>query len=279
MERLMLNTHKLSDRVNAMNKRPVHLAFCPDGNRKYARNVGLTYEQSYKKGIQVLKNMLILCLQERIPIMSTWITSLENWNRPDSDLKLLNDLIENTLSDIDFFMANGIRFNPMGDLNGFPIIPKMLIDVIEDVAKLTKNNTELIFNAGFNYTGRQEIMRAMQYSMKDIQDGKRLITDFDYVNTHKPFFHPNEQLFEKYLYTNGLPDVDLMVYTGYYAGQWGCAFLLWQSMHAYIINAGVPWPLLTMAQVQSYLDEYAEIYDARLALLGKEKLNNDWSIH
>jgi undecaprenyl diphosphate synthase len=216
---------------------PNHIAFIMDGNGRWAEQRGLPRLEGHRAGIENTRSV-IKCLGEyHIKYVTLYSFSTENWNRPKNEvnglLKILGESIEKETAELH---KNGVRLRHIGRLER---LPQSLILAIEMAIELTKNNTEMTLSLAFDYGGRTEILDAVcNIIAKDI-----------------PPQDINEKLFNSYLYTADLPDVDLVVRTG---GDLRISnFLLWQSAYSEYYFTKVLWPDFNAKEVEKALTSYS----------------------
>jgi undecaprenyl diphosphate synthase len=216
---------------------PNHIAFIMDGNGRWAEQRGLPRLEGHRAGIENTRSV-IKCLGEyHIKYVTLYSFSTENWNRPKNEvnglLKILGESIEKETAELH---KNGVRLRHIGRLER---LPQSLILAIEMAIELTKNNTEMTLSLAFDYGGRAEILDAVcNIIAKDI-----------------PPQDINEKLFNSYLYTTDLPDVDLVIRTG---GDLRISnFLLWQSAYSEYYFTKVLWPDFNAREVEKALTSYS----------------------
>ncbi len=198
-----------------------HAAIIMDGNRTWATEHGLPKLMGHTEAIKAGKRMLRGAIERKIPYLTAWILSTENLNRSEEELAHLFSLIEKVPEFFDEFMEHNMRFNTIGDLSR---IPEKAQKTLNDFKEKTSNNNGLVFSLAVAYGGRDEIVRATR---KIIDQGL------------KPE-EVNEESFEKFLDTAGIPEVDLIIRTGGHQRLSG--YLPWQSTYAEIYFTSVRFP-------------------------------------
>lgn len=173
----------------------------------------------------------------QIKCVTVYTFSTENWSRPDDEVKGLFRLSEDRINkDLPGFHKRGIRLRHLGRLHE---LPPSLQEAINKGVGLTKNNTGMTFNLAFNYGGRAEIL-----------DAVRRIT----ASTISPE-KIDEKLFSSYLYTAGLPEVDLLIRTGDELRL--SNFLIWQTAYSEYYFTKVLWPDFNNQEVDKALLAYS----------------------
>jgi len=217
---------------------PNHVAIVPDGNGRWAEQRGLPRLEGHQAGAKNMWRMIKYLNEYPIKYVTLYGFSTENWNRPGEEViglfHLLKEHIEKEMPEIH---KRGIRLRHLGRLEELP--PSLQI-TINSAIKLTKNNTGMTLNLAFNYGGRAEIVDSV----------RRLIAD------GIPPQKIDEKLFNSYLYTAGLPDVDLVIRT---ADELRLSnFLIWQSAYSEYYFSKVLWPDFDKKEVDKALLAYSQ---------------------
>jgi undecaprenyl diphosphate synthase len=217
---------------------PTHVAIVPDGNGRWAERRGLPRLHGHQAGAENMYNMVRYFNEYPIKCISLYGFSTENWTRPETEVKGLFKLLEEFIDKyLDAINVRGIKLVHSGRLYQ---LPDNLQQAITRAVKVTKNNDRMILNVAFNYGGRAEIVDA----------ARRLLTD-----GHKPE-DLDEPTFSKYLYTAGLPDVDLLIRTGDETRL--SNFLLWQTAYSEYHFTKVLWPDIRKKDVDKALLAYSQ---------------------
>ena len=184
---------------------PTHVALIMDGNGRWGKSRGLTRSEGHYAGTKTMEEIIDSSAEQGIKVLTLYAFSTENWKRPKDEVNYLMSLpIKFFNQKLPEFMRRNIKILISGDIEGLP--------------KKTKNNTGLIVNFALNYSSRSEILQAIYRVLKDAKENGLSIDDLDEVT------------FEKYLYTRGLPDPDVVIRTG---GEKRISnFLMWQSSEA-----------------------------------------------
>ncbi|MBC7259565.1 MAG: di-trans,poly-cis-decaprenylcistransferase [Chloroflexi bacterium] len=208
-----------------------------DGNGRWAQARGLPRLAGHRAGTENLRRILQACADFGIEVLTVYAFSTENWARPEEEVKgLMALLMQYVRHELDNLDRNGVQIRHSGKVEG--ISPDILHE-IERAVERTRHNSKIILNVAFNYGGRAEIVEATR---RMIRDGVKPdeVTD---------------ALFERYLYTAGLPDPDLIIRT---AGEMRLSnFLLWQAAYAEYYSSPVYWPDFNEAELYKALAEYA----------------------
>lgn len=219
-----------------LKKLPEHIGFIIDGNGRWAQQRGLPRTKGHEAGVKNLDLVLQECFYHyNIPIVSIYAFSTENWNRPKSELDYLFKYLTNYLRVNDFVKKYPhVRLNIMGDYTKFPAA---LVKNAEKVSAATKDETQFILNLGINYSGQDELVRAVNLML---QDGLEPTVERSTI--------------EKYLYTQGQPLLDFVVRTS--GEQRLSNFMLWQVSYAELYFPKIHWPDFGKADLHTALLEY-----------------------
>ena len=203
-----------------------HIAFIMDGNGRRAKKRLLPRTAGHKEGCKRIIENIRSCQKFGIKAVSLYAFSTENWNRPQKEIDLLFEYLKDFFNDyIDEFLEKGVRVMVSGEISRLPFETQ---EVIKKGIELTKDCSSLVFNICLNYGSRQEIVRAAKLFAEDVKNGNANIDDLD-----------NES-FKKYLYTNGLPEIDLVIRT---SGENRLSnFLLYQLAYAEFVFTPIHWP-------------------------------------
>ncbi len=219
-----------------MEKIPYHIAIIPDGNRRWARENGLSTFYGHKTGIENFKKKNCFARKKGIKVLTFFAFSTENWKRQKTEVDYLIRLFKRTLNKyIDDVHREGIRLIITGDKKG---LPKDFREAVYKSEKLTQNNKNGILNLALNYGGRREILGAV----------KKILID-------KPS-NINENIFKKYLWTENIPDPDLIIRTG---GEKRISnFLLWEMAYSELYFSRKYWPDFTTKDFSRILSDFAK---------------------
>jgi len=216
----------LQEELKKSGKLPIHIAIIMDGNGRWALEKNLPRLEGHRQGIESVRDIVKAASQIGIKYLTLYAFSLENWKRPASEVNGLMKLLEIYLrQEIDELHRNNVRLKTIGKFNSLPkVVQKLLKNSIEK----TKNNSGLTLTLALSYSGRWDILRAVQMIGLDIRRGKISPEDI------------NEKLFSSYLLTNDLPDADLLIRT---SGEMRLSnFLLWEMAYGEIYITNNYWP-------------------------------------
>ncbi len=201
-----------------------------DGNGRWAKERGLPRLAGHRAGTKNIRRVLEASVDLGIKALTIYAFSTENWGRPRPEvmhlMRLISDGIRNELDELD---ARGVQIRHSGRLAG---VSDYLQKQIRSAVERTSHNDTIILNVAFNYGGRAEIVDAIKHIM---QEGV-------------PADAVNEEVVDRYLYTSGMPDPDLIVRTG---GEYRLSnFLIWQAAYAEYYATPTYWPDFDEAELQ-----------------------------
>lgn len=221
---------------------PRHIALIPDGNRRWARERGLSTREGYEAGLKQILSIIDACNQRRIEVLTGWALSTDNLKRDPKQVKELVGAFENFLrKNKDRFLKNGIRLRFSGRRDR---LPKSLLKLMKETEELTRKNKGIIVNFAVDYGGRDELIRTMKQIAADAKNEA---------------LSPNsitEDLISSYLDTEGLPDPDLVIRT---SGEFRLSgYLPWQVRYAELFFTPVLFPDFTPQHLHKALLEYSK---------------------
>lgn len=215
---------------------PLHIGIIMDGNGRWAQKRGLARTAGHKEGLETAKKIVKACANAGIKYVTLYTFSTENWKRAQEEVGYLMGLIKGHLrSEFEFYKANGIRIEHLGDLKGLPEdVQTEIINAKEE----TKNFTGLTVVLAINYGGRDEIIRSVK---------KIIEKQFDSDSLTEKSISDNFDIPE-------LPDVDFLIRTG---GEKRLSnFLLWHSAYAELCFTDTLWPDYTEDELIENLNEF-----------------------
>lgn len=220
-----------------------HIAFIMDGNGRWAKERLLPRSMGHKAGVRNVKEIVDLCFKKYgIKYCSLYVFSTENWDRPDSEISYLFELLRVFFRDnIDRFLADGTKILVSGDLDD-PRIPESTKQTIKDAIEKTKDCSNYVFNVLYNYGGRREMAYAAKGIAKDVQEGKLKLEEID------------EKAVQEHLYQPELPDVDLLVRTSGELRISNC--LLYELAYAEMVFPKAYWPAFSEKDLVECLKDY-----------------------
>ena len=148
--------------MNSLN----HIAFIMDGNGRWGKKKGKSRNFGHLKGVETVKKIVKASIKLKVPIITFYVFSSENWKRPKTEITYLFKLIKNYfLKEIKSVISEGIRINIIGEYNK---LPKDLCSILKKTMNLTKQNKKIIVNLAINYGSKREILNAAKKIKKKI---------------------------------------------------------------------------------------------------------------
>ncbi|HIR61554.1 MAG TPA: isoprenyl transferase [Candidatus Faecivivens stercoravium] len=219
---------------------PAHVGIIMDGNGRWARKRGLPRKMGHRAGANAFKEIARYANKIGLKYLTAYVFSTENWKRPKDEIDSIIALLRNYLDEMENYRKENIRVLFIGDRTVFDddIQAKM-----RRAEEQSRNATGLTLILAINYGGRAEIAQAARRIAEDAAAGKLSPGAVD------------EAVFSRYLYTAGIPDVDLLIRP---SGEYRLSnFLLWQTAYSeYVFMSGVLWPDFKPAMLDEALAEY-----------------------
>lgn len=234
-------------------KMPRHIAIIMDGNGRWAEQRLLPRVAGHKQGVESVREVVTGCRELGVSVLTLYAFSRENWNRPKWEVKTLMQLLGRYLrSELEELNKNGIALRVIGKIEQLPAkLQQQLHRAIEN----TKENKEMILNVALSYSGREEIIQAVGKMAEALLNKTLSIDDI------------SEKTFEKYLYTHGLPDPDLLIRT---SGEYRLSdFLIYQVAYTEIYVTQILWPDFRKKHLVAAIQEYQK-RERRFGLTGNQ---------
>jgi len=229
----------LPDSINKDNL-PRHLAIIMDGNGRWAKNQGLMRAYGHENGTKSVKIVVETCAKIGIENLTLYAFSTENWNRPKLEVNTLMKILINSLKkELPTLIDNNIRLNSIGTIDKLPkSAQKELLEVIDK----TRNNSRMTLTLALSYGSREELIHAIKNISSKVKNN---IISIDAID---------ESIINEHLYTQNLPDVDLLIRT---SGEHRISnFLLWQIAYAELYFTNVLWPDFTEQDLYEAIISY-----------------------
>ena len=216
---------------------PRHVAIVMDGNGRWARERELPREHGHQRGRVKLHDVVRAFSERGVRYLTLYAFSTENWRRPSDEVQGLMALAAEAIKeDAPRLHQEGARLVHLGRKDR---ITPDIAAAIDRVVDMTRDNTGITLSVAFDYGGREEILEAARSLVRD---------------SVKPD-DVNESAFTARLFTNGLPDPDLIIRTG---GELRISnFLLWQAAYAELYFTPTLWPDFGPQEIENALDAYA----------------------
>ena len=211
-----------------------------DGNGRWAKEKGFLRVFGHENGTKSVRTTVESCAELGIENLTLYAFSTENWNRPKLEVKTLMQLLISSLKkEMNTLQKNSIRLNAIGNLEHLPArVRKELLHVIDE----TKRQHSDDFNLALSYGSRDELVNATKQICDKVKNNIISVENID------------ETLINQHLYTQNLPDVDLLIRT---SGEKRISnFLLWQIAYAELYFTDVYWPDFTNENLYEAIINY-----------------------
>ena len=211
---------------NKILKVPHHLAVIMDGNGRWAKKRNKNRVFGHSKGINAVRKIVEESVRLNIKYLTLYAFSAENWNRPEEEISILMQLLLKSLkNEFKKFVKNKIKLNVVGNIS---LLPKSVKEELSYVLKETSKNKQLVLTLALSYSGREEIQNALKKICAKVK------------NNIIPIEKIDQSTINEHLYTENLPDVDLLIRT---SGEKRISnFLLWKIAYAELYFSEVLWP-------------------------------------
>jgi len=221
-------------------KIPRHIAIIMDGNGRWALQRNLSRTAGHREGIESVRDIVKASSQLGVKYLTLYAFSIENWKRPINEVRVLMNLLEHFLKvELDELHQNNVRVKAIGKLNS---LPKSVQKLLRRSIEVTAENTGLTLTLALSYSGRWDILRAVQIIAFDVKRGKVSPEDL------------TAEKFASYLQTKDLPDPDLLIRT---SGEMRLSnFLLWELAYSEIFVTKKYWPEFRRNDLYEAISDY-----------------------
>ena len=207
-----------------------HVAFIMDGNGRWGKKKNKGRNYGHLKGVETVKRIVSSSIELKIPFITFYVFSSENWKRPKTEINFLFKLIQKYfVNEINTIVKEGIKINILGEMDK---LSKDLKKILKKTTVLTKNNKKITVNLAINYGSKNEILIAANRIKKKL----------------------NIKNFEKNLYTQNMPDPDILIRTG--GHQRLSNFMLWQLAYAELFFLNKLWPDFNSKDLKRIIKKY-----------------------
>lgn len=219
---------------------PKHIAIIMDGNGRWAKKQGMLRAFGHENGTKSVRETVEACAELGIKHLTLYAFSTENWKRPKLEVDTLMKLLVSSLKkEIKTLLDNKIKLKAIGNLES---LPKKVYKELHEVIELTKDNTHMDLTLALSYGSREELLHAVKEISIKVKNNIISTENID------------ESVFNAHLYTQSLPDVDLLIRTS--GEQRISNFLLWQIAYAELYFTPVLWPDFTKKHLNEAITEY-----------------------
>lgn len=231
---------KIKQSIQENGNLPRHIAIIMDGNGRWAKKRGLPRVAGHREGIKSVREIVEVCGELDIEVLTLYTFSTENWRRPRDEVNALMRLLIQTLrKEIQDLMKNNVRLTAIGELQNLPDAAHKEFD---EGIELTRSNTGLVLNLALSYGSREEILSAVRSIAEDVRAG-----ELDPASI-------SQETIDKRLYTGEFPDPDLLIRT---SGELRISnFLLWQIAYTEIYITDLFWPDFRREALYNAILEY-----------------------
>ena len=218
---------------------PRHIAIILDGNGRWAKKRGLPRTAGHAVGAETFRRIATYCKNIGIEYLTVYAFSMENWNRPEDEVKTIMKLLKKYLDEaIETMERDHIKMRVFGNVGA--LTPELQA-MVERTNEISKRYDGFQANICINYGGRDEIVRAAHSYAQDVADGRAK-------------GELTEEKFSEYLYSSGICDPELLIRPG---GEKRISnFLLWQCAYSEFYFTDVLWPDFSPEELDKAIEEY-----------------------
>lgn len=240
---------------------PRHIAIIMDGNGRWAESRHFPRILGHRRGVEAVRKIVAAAREKKIPFLTLYAFSSENWRRPEDEVGALMGLLGHYLtSELKTMLQQDIRLQVIGDTSR---LPTNVRDILHDTVQKTATNRTMTLILALSYGGRNELLKVARQLVTKALDGAITAAEID------------EEQFAACLETSGIPDPDLLIRT---SGEMRISnFLLWQIAYAELYFCDTYWPDFDEKQLELALAEYAR-RQRRFGLTG-EQLRRENSVN
>ena len=202
-------------------KIPNHVAIIMDGNGRWAKSKGMPRVYGHREGVKRVREITEVCAKIGIKYLTLYAFSTENWSRPAYEVNALMTLLVSTIEkELKTLMKNNVRLETIGDIEN---LPKKSYESLLKGKEMTKDNDRMTLVLALNYSGRWDILNAVNKIKNSDEIGE-----------------VNSELFSGYLSTASYPDPDLLIRT---SGELRLSnYLLWELAYSELYFTDIKWP-------------------------------------
>lgn len=224
-------------------KAPRHVGIILDGNRRYAKEHGFDVPWiGHRKGAQKVMEVLRILWEAGVKVCTIYAFSIENFQRSRDEVSEIMTIARQKFADVvgnPDVKRHRVRIRAIGRVD---LLPPDVRDAIHKAETDTESYSDHILNVAIGYSGRSELVDAVRAIGEEIKSGKTSPTDID------------EHVIESHLYTNGVPDPDLIIRTS--GEERLSGFLLWQSAYSELYFVQIYWPAIRRIDIWRALRSY-----------------------
>ena len=222
---------------------PRHVGIILDGNRRYARRHGLEVPWfGHQKGAAKVMEVLRILWEAGVKVCTLYAFSIENFQRSEDEVKEIMTLAREKFAEVvgnPDVHRHRVRISAIGRVD---LLPQEVQSAIRAAEEETKHYEDHVLNVAIGYSGRAELVDAVRSISEKVETGELDPSQVD------------EELIESHLYTNGVPDPDLIIRTS--GEERLSGFLLWQSAYAELYFAQIYWPAVRRIDIWRAIRSY-----------------------
>ncbi len=225
-----------ASKILSLGRVPKHIGIVMDGNRRWARERGLTDFEGHEAGMENVRRIIDKAQEMGVTNVTLYAFSTENWRRTKKEIRnIFRLMLKFIVKERVHILKNNIRFRTIGDVKRLPV---NLRTAIRELMRVSARNNKFILNIALDYSGRSEIVRAVRHLVKK---GARAM-------------QITEEQIAEHLDTAGQVDPDLIIRTG--GEQRLSNFLLWQGSYSELYFSPRMWPEFSDADFEEAIKEY-----------------------
>ncbi|ODV90149.1 hypothetical protein CANCADRAFT_56760 [Tortispora caseinolytica NRRL Y-17796] len=230
---------------------PQHIGFIMDGNRRYAKERQVEVKEGHTSGFESLLELLDILYRIKIPMITVYAFSVENFHRPPHEVQAIMELVQRSVVQLcqlgDFADQYDVQVRILGDRS---LIPPLVDAAIETAVQRTIKNKTAVLNICFAYTARLDIALSMRSIVKESKEGR--------------FKSPiTQQTIEQHMFSKGDPPVDILIRSS--GAQRLSDFLLWECNDDTLIAfVDCYWPMFTGFQLFKILLRWSLLYSTKI---------------
>lgn len=221
-------------------KLPRHIAIIMDGNGRWAKKRHLPRVMGHRAGVETIREIVKECSRLKIPYLTLYAFSTENWKRPKEEVNaLMNLLVEYLRKEVRQLHENAVRIRAIGDLSALPALAQQ--ELAEAMEK-TRDNKGVTLSLSLSYGSRNDIRKAIQKMLEECERGELRAADIE------------EETLRRYLSTRFLPDPDLIIRP---SGEYRLSnFLMWEAAYSEFWFSDICWPDFTKEDLHKAIFDF-----------------------
>ena len=229
-----MNANQVNSNPDDKQILPNHVGIILDGNRRWAKANGKKSVDGHRKGGEVFRELSLYLFEKKVPYLTAYVFSKENWKRAEEEVSYLMGLIVRAVEmHLGEFHDKGIKIQVIGAKDN---LPSSVIKSIQRTEAKTADNSKGVLTLCLNYSGKDEILHAAQ-QLKDLGE------------------EVTEESFSANVYAPDVPEIDLLIRTSGERRLSG--FMMWRSTYAELYFTDTYWPDMTTTAIDEALNDYS----------------------